>query len=210
MKKLYLILSVLLVFSSCSNFWNDRIETGLFVPEISDSVKRSGTNYEVCLECSQKNIHASYNIYCATTNDNNFKLVETIDYDESMKMEIQQGPVYLFKAESVFNKKTSGFSDVVEVKVFDGVPEDIQVKKNSSKYMKITSTPVEGAVSYKVRVYKKIATSLENYNYYSDDIYSGTITSCEYMCPIIIDGKITVNALFDDYESDESELKYSL
>lgn len=203
MKKLYLILSVLLVFSSCSNFWNDRIETGLFVPEISYSVKRSGTNYEVCLKCSQKNIHASYNIYCATTNDNNFKLVETIDYDESMKMEIQQGPVYLFKAESVFNKKTSGFSDVVEVKVFDGVPKDIQVKKNSSKYMKITWTPVEGAVSYKVRVY----TSSD---YYYDAIYSGTTSSCEYMCPIIIDGKITVNALFDDYESNESELKYSL
>ena len=26
----------------------------------------------------------------------------------------------------------------------------------------------------------------------------------------VIDGKITVNALFNDYESDESELEYSL
>ena len=41
-------------------------------------------------------------------------------------------------------------------------------------------------------------------------IYSGTTTSCEYVCPIVIDGKITVNALFNDYESDESELEYSL
>lgn len=202
MKKIYLILSILLVFSSCSNFWNDRIETGLFVPEISYSIKRNNTKYEVCLECSQKNIHASYNIYCATANDNNFKLVETIDYDESMKMEIQQGNVYQFKVESVFNKKTSGFSDVVEVKVFDGVPEDIQVKKTGSKYMKITWAPVEGAVSYKIAVYKKT----DPYN----DIYSGTTASCDYMCPIVIDGKITVKALFNDYESDESESEYSL
>lgn len=204
MKNLYLLFSVSLVFSSCSNFWNDRIETGLFIPEISYSVKRSGTNYEVCLKCSQKNIHASYNIYCATTNDNNFKLVETIDYDESMEMEIQQGPVYLFKAESVFNKKTSGFSDVVEVKVFDGVPEDIQVKKTGSKYMKITWAPVEGAVSYKISVYEKHST------YYSSTaIYSGAATSCEYICPILADGRITVQPLFNDYEGDETELKYS-
>lgn len=209
MKKLYLILSVLLVFSSCSNFWNDRIETGLFVPEISYSVKRSGTYYEVCLGCSQKNIRASYNIYCSTANDNNFKLAESVEYGESMKMEIQQGTVYLFKAESVFNKKTSGLSDVVEVKVFDGVPEDIQVKKTGSKYMKITWAPVEGAVSYKISVYKKTASHGE-ICYYSDVIYSGTTTSCEYVCPIVIDGKITVNALFNDYESDESELEYSL
>lgn len=39
--------------------------------------------------------------------------------------------LHQFKAESVFNKKISGFSDVVEVKVFDGVPEDIQVKKTA-------------------------------------------------------------------------------
>lgn len=185
MKKIYLILSILLVFSSCSNFWNDRIETGLFVPEISYSIKRNNTKYEVCLECSQKNIHASYNIYCTTANDDNFRLVESIDYDESMKMEIQLGTVYQFKAECVFNKKTG------------------------SKYMKITWTPVEGAVSYKVRVYEKTA-SYGEICYYSDVIYSGTTTSCEYVCPIVIDGKITVNALFNDYESDESELEYSL
>ncbi|MDY2616515.1 MAG: hypothetical protein SOV76_08185, partial [Treponema succinifaciens] len=111
--------------------------------------------------------------------------------------------------ESVFNKKISGFSDVVEVKVFDGVPEDIQVKKNGSKYMKITWTPVEGSVSYKISVYEKTA-SYGEICYYSDVIYSGTTTSCEYVCPIVIDGKITVNALFNDYESDESELEYSL
>lgn len=196
----------MLVFSSCSNFWNDRIETGLFVPEISYSIKRNNTKYEVCLECSQKNIHASYNIYCTTANDNNFKLAESVEYGESMKMEIQQGTVYLFKAESVFDRKTSGFSDVVEVKVFDGVPENIQVKKNGSKYMKVAWTPVEGAVSYKVRVYEK---TFKTY-YSSTAIYSGTTTSCEYVCPIVIDGKITVNALFNDYESDESELEYSL
>lgn len=206
MKKLYLILSVLLVFSSCSNFWNDRIATGLFVPEISYSIKRNNTKYEVCLECSQKNIHASYNIYCTTANDDNFRLAESMDYGESMKMEIQQGTVYLFKAESVFNKKTSGFSDVVEVKVFDGVPEDIQVKKNGLKYMKITWTPVEGAVSYKVRVYEK---TFKTY-YSSTAIYSGTATSCEYVCPLLADGRITVQPLFNDYEGDESELEYSL
>ena len=206
MKKIYLILSILLVFSSCSNFWNDRIETGLFVPEISYSIKRNNTKYELCLECSQKNIHASYNIYCATANDDNFRLVESIDYDESMKMEIQLGTVYQFKAESVFNKKTSGFSDVVEVKVFDGVPENIQVEKTGSKYMKVAWTPVEGAVSYKVRVYEK---TFKTY-YSSTAIYSGTATSCEYICPIIIDGKITVKVLFNDYEGDESELEYSL
>lgn len=161
------------------------------------------------LNALKKNIHASYNIYCATTNDDNFKLAESMDYGESMKMEIQQGTVYLFKAESVFNKKTSGFSDVVEVKVFDGVPKDIQVKKTGSKYMKITWTPVEGAVSYKISVYEKTA-SYGEICYYSDVIYSGTTTSCEYVCPIVIDGKITVNALFNDYESDESELEYSL
>ncbi|WP_273466721.1 hypothetical protein [Treponema succinifaciens] len=117
--------------------------------------------------------------------------------------------LHQFKAESVFNKKISGFSDVVEVKVFDGVPEDIQVKKNGSKYMKITWTPVEGSVSYKISVYEKTA-SYGEICYYSDVIYSGTTTSCEYVCPIVIDGKITVNALFNDYESDESELEYSL
>lgn len=206
MKKLYLILSILLVFSSCSNFWNDRIETGLFVPEISYSVKRSGANYEVCLGCSQKNIRASYNIYCATANDDNFRLVESIDYDESMKMEIQLGTVYQFKAESVFNKKTSGFSDVVEVKVFDGVPENIQVEKTGSKYMKVAWSPVEGAVSYKVRVYEK---TFKTY-YSSTAIYSGTATSCEYICPLLADGRITVQPLFNDYEGDESELEYSL
>lgn len=209
MKKLYLLFSVSLVFSSCSNFWNDRVETGLFVPEISYSIKRYKTEYELCLECSQKNIRASYNIYCSTANDDNFKLAESMDYGGSMRMEIQQGTVYQLKAESVFNKKTSGFSDVVEVKVFDGVPEDIQVKKTGSKYMKITWAPVEGAVSYKISVYEKTDSSGE-ICYYSDVIYSGTTTSCEYVCPIVIDGKITVNALFNDYESDESELEYSL
>ena len=206
MKKIYLILSILLVFSSCSNFWNDRIETGLFVPEISYSIKRNNTKYEVCLECSQKNIHASYNIYCTTANDDNFRLVESIDYDESMKMEIQLGTVYQFKAESVFNKKTSGFSDVVEVKVFDGVPENIQVEKTGSKYMKVAWSPVEGAVSYKVRVYEK---TFKTY-YSSTAIYSGTATSCEYVCPLLADGRITVQPLFNDYEGDESELEYSL
>lgn len=209
MKKLYLVFSILLMFSSCSNFWNDRIETGLFVPEISYIVKRNNTKYEVCLECSQKNIHASYNIYCATANDNSFRFIENIDYDESMKMEIQQGTVYLFKAESIFDKKTSGFSDVVEVKVFDGVPEDIQVEKTGSKYMKITWTPVEGAVSYKVSVYEKTA-SYGELCYYSDVVYSGTTTSCDYMCPILVDGKIAVKAVFNNYESDESKLEYSL
>ncbi len=193
------------MFSSCSNFWNDRVETGLFVPEISYSIKRNNTKYEVWLECSQKNIHASYNIYCATANDNNFRLVENIDYDDSMQMEIQLGTVYQFKAESVFNKKISGFSDVVDVKVFDGVPEDIHVEKTGSKYMKITWTPVEGAISYKISVYEKT----DSY-YYSDVSYSGTTASCEYMCPIVIYGKITVKALFNDYESDEGELEYSL
>lgn len=206
MKKLYLILSILLVFSSCSNFWNDRIETGLFVPEISYSIKRNNTKYEVCLECSQKNIHASYNIYCATANDNSFRFVENIDYDESMKMEIQQGILYQFKAESVFDKKTSGFSNVVDVRVFDGVPEDIQVEKTGSKYMKITWTPVEGAVSYKVSVYEKTSKTY----YSSTAIYSGTATSCEYICPLLADGRITVQPLFNDYEGDETELEYSL
>lgn len=206
MKKVYLILSILLVFSSCSNFWNDRIETGLFVPEISYSIKRNNTKYEVCLECSQKNIHASYNIYCATANDNSFRFVENIDYDESMKMEIQQGILYQFKAESVFDKKTSGFSNVVDVRVFDGVPEDIQVEKTGSKYMKITWTPVEGAVSYKVSVYEKTSKTY----YSSTAIYSGTATSCEYICPLLADGRITVQPLFNDYEGDETELEYSL
>lgn len=206
MKKLYLILSILLVFSSCSNFWNDRIETGLFVPEISYSIKRNNTKYEVCLECSQKNIHASYNIYCTTANDNSFRFVENIDYDESMKMEIQQGILYQFKAESVFDKKTSGFSNVVDVRVFDGVPEDIQVEKTGSKYMKITWTPVEGAVSYKVSVYEKTSKTY----YSSTAIYSGTATSCEYICPLLADGRITVQPLFNDYEGDETELEYSL
>ena len=134
-----------------------------------------------------------------------FDLVENIDYDDSMQMEIQLGTVYQFKAESVFNKKISGFSDVVDVKVFDGVPEDIHVEKTGSKYMKITWTPVEGAISYKISVYEKT----DSY-YYSDVIYSGTTASCEYMCPIVIDGKITVKALFNDYKSDEGELEYSL
>lgn len=194
------------MFSSCSNFWNDRIETGLFVPEISYSIKRNNTKYEVCLECSQKNIHASYNIYCATANDNSFRFVENIDYDESMKMEIQQGILYQFKAESVFDKKTSGFSNVVDVRVFDGVPEDIQVEKTGSKYMKITWTPVEGAVSYKVSVYEKTSKTY----YSSTAIYSGTATSCEYICPLLADGRITVQPLFNDYEGDETELEYSL
>lgn len=206
MKKLYLVFSILLMFSSCSNFWNDRIETGLFVPEISYSIKRNNTKYEVCLECSQKNIHASYNIYCATANDNSFRFVENIDYDESMKMEIQQGILYQFKAESVFDKKTSGFSNVVDVRVFDGVPEDIQVEKTGSKYMKITWTPVEGAVSYKVSVYEKTSKTY----YSSTAIYSGTATSCEYICPLLADGRITVQPLFNDYEGDETELEYSL
>ena len=74
------------------------------------------------------------------------------------------------------------------------------------KYMKITWTPVEGAVSYKVRVYEK---TFKTY-YSSTAIYSGTATSCEYVCPLLADGRITVQPLFNDYEGDESELEYSL
>ena len=198
MKKNYLIFGILMVVTSCSNFWNDRIETGLFVPDISYKIVKNSYNsyYEVEIECSQKNRFASYNVYCATTEDGNFKLVKNYPSYQSMSMEIQQGKVYLFKAQSVYNKKTSGFSKVIEVKVFDGVPENIQVEKIDSKYMKITWDPVEGAIGYEVEVTGRYST--------------GRTEICEYTCPLSDSGTIYINAVFNDYFGARTKFDYSL